>query len=121
MLKPRHKRALVDILMSEDFDSPEDMVKAVVSTLDDLRADDTTYMVVREWSPMFFGYGPYPTRNAAQKAIEKGLTGIPGTGKVAIVPTFSQKRVEQRIAEADDFPAVHKAHFSMVREKVGVA
>lgn len=117
-LKPTHRKALVEILESGDYDSPEDMAKALVEKLDTLRADDITYTVVREWGPVYFGYGPYPTRNAAQKAIEKGLAGITGMGRVAIVPLYSPKHVADKLAEVDDKGDHPRHHFTRIHERL---
>lgn len=124
MLKPTHKKALVEILESGDYDSAEDMAKALVAALDELRADDTSHIVVRELpygdgKAAFFGYGPYRTGNEARKAVEKGRAGIPGSGRVAIVPLYSPKHVADRIAAVDDVGGdLPSSHFTRIHERV---
>lgn len=106
MLKPTHRKALVELLTSENFDTPEDMATALVSRLDALRSEDVTYSIVTEYAgsqPMYVGIGGFATKNQAMKFVEGGKVGIPGMGKKAIVPLYDRNRIQQRLDELDTY------------------
>lgn len=106
-LKPTHLREAVQVLTEGQFESAEEAAKAVIATVDELRAKDTTYAVVRQYNsqvsgPMYMGYGGFPTFAAAQKAIETGRVGLAGYGAVAVVPMKSTEAVDAKFKDIDD-------------------
>lgn len=124
MLKPSHKKKLVEVITSDEYESPDLMVKALVDTLDDLRSEDTGHIVVCQYDTTggasYQGYGPYPTRAGALKAVETGRAGIPGYGKKAIVPLIHPSRVDRKLKSIDELPDVAKHHWTRIRERVGI-
>lgn len=121
-LKPTHRKALVEILTTGEYDTPDDMAKALVEKLDELRAHDTTYVVVRNvLGSLPMAYGPYPTRASAIKAMERGTAGLADGTPSWVMPLYSPQHWAQRMAEAMEFPEVHKGHWVQVREQAGVA
>lgn len=122
--KPLHKRALLEIITSDDYVTPEAMVVALVETLDNLRSEDMQFVTVRQTNhadgAAYWGTGPYATFAQATKAIERSAAGPVGAGKVAIVPTFHPDRVKRSADKADVFPERHKGHWALYRERVGI-
>lgn len=122
-LKPTHLKAVVEVLTSDEFESPELMAKAAVACLDELRSADTQHIIVCQYDatsgPFYLGYGPYPTQASALKAIEGGRAGIPGYGSKAVVPIVHPKRVDRKLVDVDTFAETHKGHWVKVREAVG--
>jgi hypothetical protein len=125
-IKPTHLRECAKVLQEGDFANAEEAAKAVVQTIDRMRAEDNTFAVVRQYNspvsgPLYMGYGPYPTFNAAQKAIETGRVGLPGFGAVAVVPMKSSESVDAKFDSLDSLgDHIGGAHWARVREKVGV-
>lgn len=126
-IKPTHLKAAAAILQDGDFADATEAAKAVIEEIDRLRAEDRTFMVVRQYvsqadrTPMYMGYGPFPTFNAAQKAAEKGHVGYPGMGVVAVVPVTSYESVQAKLSTLDDLGEhVKGSHWAILREKVGI-
>lgn len=60
-------------LLSEPAESVEDLAAEVILAIDDLRAKRTDYyVIVRDPGVGIFLHGPYVTKAAVQRAIEKG-------------------------------------------------
>lgn len=92
-------------LLAEGADSPEDLAKTVIRELDVLRTDRVTYTVVCEWvGPVLIGYGPYPTANAARKAVEQGKVPAARHGRNGIVPVYAPRHAEQSIEQSGETP-----------------
>jgi hypothetical protein len=72
-IRPSEYRAVLQLL-SAPADSVEDLATDVILAIDGLRADRTDYVSVVEMSPGFvMVYGPYITKNAANKDIGRSV------------------------------------------------
>lgn len=90
-IRPLEVKALTPLLI-QDWPSPEELAAALITTLDQTRADRTSYVSVAQFgfqSPVYYvGLGPYPGMASARKAV----TGHPGYSlatKIVTVPLLS--------------------------------
>lgn len=127
-IKPTHLRKAAEVLEEGDFADSTEAARAVIKAVDALRADDITYMVVRQYvskvdrSPTYMAYGPYSTFNEGTRAIEAGRVGLVGFGVVAVVPVKSPQAVDAKFKEIDQLPDhVKGSHWAILREKVGLS
>ena len=128
MAKPTHVKKVAERLESGEFVDAIDAAKGVLHLAEDLKAEDLTFTVVRQYDlpdngdgpgAVYMGYGPFPTRNAAVKAIEKGGAGVPGMGKVAIVPVRHPKHWEAKIKSVDELPKdTPQNHITRINERL---
>lgn len=98
-------KALVELL-EQDWDEVEDLAKALVSRLDELRASKTRYIAVMQFgrrSPLYVGVGPYPTSNAANKALAAHPAASDATAR-AIVPVTSDEGFKAMLKALDEVP-----------------
>ena len=110
-IKPTHVKA-VAALLEEGAETAEELAKAVIRTVDQLREDDKTFMVVGQWDSQsgsyYMGFGPYSTKKQAVKAIEKGKAAPTIAEHVAVVPTFTPEHLERKWQETDGPPPTLK-------------
>jgi len=95
--------------------SPEEMAEAVIQQVEMLRYERTQWISVFELSPgIYQGYGPYPTRAAAEKGIAKiPMAQVAKRG--AMVPVLGPAVAEAGIDKADE-PVHERTDFVLVRE-----
>lgn len=75
-MKKTEVRLVAGLLESEAEDTGE-LAERIITALDEKRArDDTLYAVVTEWQGIVTMYGPFGTRNRADKV----LGGLAGPG-----------------------------------------
>lgn len=103
--KPTHVKRVAELLQDGDFETPEDMAKAVINLVDELRKNDKTYMLVSQLGDcIYLGVGPFATHNQAVKAMERGHVPIADFGKHAIVPTRTPEHVLDAMGQLDVAP-----------------
>lgn len=118
-LKPSHVKAIA-ALLEEGAETSEELAKAVMRKVDELREDDKTHIVVGQWNSssgsFYLGYGPYSTKKQAEKAIEKGK-GVPILAEhIAVVPVYTAEHIE-KVWESEDSPPAPK-WFNEVQEDI---
>lgn len=99
-LNPTKKEisALVELL-EQDWETPEDLAKAIIKALDEARTERTTYIAVMVFGPHFsLAMGPYAGATSARNAVMK-FPGATVAKTVAVVPLVSSEGVEQRLRE----------------------
>lgn len=122
-IKPTHLKKCAEALDGDHLDALS-AARAVIEEIDRLRAEDITYIAVRQYdSPIsgaqYMGYGPFPTKAAAQKAAEHGTVGIPGFGLLAIVPMRSHSSQLAKLKSLDELdPHLAGHHWTRIKEKV---
>ena len=83
-------------LLQEGAESPEDLAKLCINELDRIREDRVGHIVVTEWKgPVFLAYGPFATRNQAEKAVEKGKVPAVAFGRSAYATLYHPNRAEK--------------------------
>lgn len=69
-VKKTEVRLVASLLESEAEDTAE-LATTIIEALDAKRlADDTQWCIVTQWDDVVSMYGPYPTRNRADKAVK---------------------------------------------------
>lgn len=98
--RPLEVRALV-ALLEQDWETPEELAKALILELDDVRASKTSYVAVMQFGtekPFYVGLGPYPGRKTAEAAIRRHPSAGMATAR-AIVPVMSATGLTQHLKE----------------------
>lgn len=93
-------------LLEEDWESAEVLAKTIIDTLDELRASKTRHVAVMQFGgthPFYVGVGPYPTQNAAQKALSKHPAASDATAR-AVVPVMTDEGLQALLATIDEVP-----------------
>lgn len=79
MAKPTHVRAIAHLLETGDFADSIEAAKAVLAEAERLREGDEFWVLVSHYGRnIYFGTGPFPTRNAVTRWAEKN--GMPEGG-----------------------------------------
>lgn len=90
--------ALVELL-EQDWETPEELAKALIKRLDEARADRTTYIAVMVFGPHFSSaIGPYAGATSARNAVKK-FPGAAVAKQIAVLPLTSAEGVEERLRE----------------------
>lgn len=76
-MKPTEVRLVSGLLTDQEWDSPEDAAKEIITRLDEKRRDDKLWVVIRPELGLI--YGPYPTLAAARRAVAKTVSVHAGT------------------------------------------
>lgn len=89
-VRPTEHKAVVNLLMSP-ADSVEDLAAEVIIAIDELRSKRTDYVTVVQHHPTFhMVYGPYITRNAAEKDIGNSVIAAQEGVKYMILPLTTE-------------------------------
>ncbi len=100
-VRPLEIRALVPLL-EQDWDTPEELVEALIRELDQVRASRTSYVAVMQFGTngnvWYSGLGPYPGRKSAERAV-KSDPGASLAHKIAVVPLTSAEGLKARLEE----------------------
>lgn len=93
--------AEVAALLQLGADSPEDLARAVIRRLSEMREERKQYDVVFELTPgAYVSFGPYATDAAARKAIPK-IPMAQVAKRCAVVVRYGQTSIDAGIAKAD--------------------
>ena len=85
-IRPTEHKAIVKLLDSP-ADSVEELATDVIIAIDELRAKRQDFVVIAEAGPSFvMVYGPYTTRNAAEKDIGKSVIAHKPGLRYMVVP-----------------------------------
>lgn len=107
MARPSEIKA-VAAAISEPAETAEEAAKRAIAALDESRQDRVDYLVCRRWGNLVDAWGPYATRNQAEKAIEKRtIPAIDGT-RFYVIPVYNPKRALDAWEQADR-PAIGEA------------
>lgn len=110
-VRPLEVKALVPLLR-QDWDSVEDLAKALIEALDEARTSRTSYVAVVEFpigntaKAGYIGVGPFPGAASADKAIQlfPPLQDPKLTRGFVIVPTMTLAAYEKLLRELDAVP-----------------
>lgn len=98
--RPLEVRALA-ALLELDWETPEELAKALIEELDRVRVDKTSYIAVMQFGtekPFYVGLGPYPGRKSAQAALLRHPSVGMATAR-AIVPVMSPQGLVEHLKE----------------------
>jgi len=89
-------------LLEQDWETPEELAKAVIAAVDDARVERTTYVAVLQFGkakPVWYaGLGPYAGATSARNAAKR-FPGSSVATVIAVVPLRSPEMVEQQLRE----------------------
>lgn len=100
--RPQEIKALVPLL-EQDWETPEELAKALIETLDDVRAARTTYIGVMQFGegPAWYAAtGPWPGSRSAAKALQSDPAASLAH-RAVVVPLLSPDGLKRRIEETD--------------------
>lgn len=90
--------ALVELL-EQDWETPEELAKALIKAVDQARTERTTYVGVMVFGPHFASaIGPYSGATSARNALKK-FPGASVAKHVAVIPLTSAEGVEEKLRE----------------------
>lgn len=115
LLPTKTETEAVAALLVEGAETPEELAKAVIRRLTELREEREVYVQVLQWSPgVYSGFGPFPTRAAALKALPKNpVAQLAKLG--AVVSMIGPSSFEQMRALAEE-PPTSRGDFAVVRD-----
>lgn len=101
----REERAVVGLL-EQDWESPEELAKAIIKTLDSTRASKIRYVGVLQFgkgagTKFYAGLGPYPGAQSALNALRKHPAADEASGAV-IIPIRSNEGFLELIKKLDE-------------------
>lgn len=99
-LNPHKKEieALVELL-EQDWETPEELAKALIKALDEARTERTTYVAVMVFGPKFaMAMGPYAGATSARNAVAM-FPGASVAKQIGVVPLTSAEGIEARLRE----------------------
>lgn len=100
-VRPLEVRALVPLL-EQNWETPEALAEELIRTLDQTRADKTSYVAVMQFgtekTPWYAGVGPYPGERSARNAVSRH-PGATLAYRIAVVPIMSPEGLEQHLKE----------------------
>ena len=91
-------------LLEQDWETPEELAKALIVALDKARAGRTTYIGVMQFGPtsnegvFYHGLGPYAGVTSALRAVQK-FPGASVAQRIAIVPVTNDEGLDQKLKE----------------------
>jgi hypothetical protein len=107
--RPTEVKALVPLL-TQDWETPEELASALIGALDASRASRVTYIGVAEYPcgngerAWYSAVGPYPGKKSAERA----LSGDPAASlarALVVVPLTSSEGLRERLKALDAKPA----------------
>ena len=101
MPTPTEVKAVVALLQSGDFESPEEGAAAIIAKLDELRRNKTRYAVAVQGLPCAYLYGDFENRQEAVNWAKRVALDVSGLS-VGVVPLFSRENVLDRHKEMTD-------------------
>jgi hypothetical protein len=116
--RPTDVRKIAELLV-EGADTPEDLAKAVITKLDEIRAERVQWMVVHQFGtekPWYAGHGPYSTRGQGEKAVARN-PAISEATHTALVPVRTAAGLETVLKNVDEI-AEAKSQWAVVRQDV---
>lgn len=101
MARPTEIKAVAKLLEA-GAESPEELAKFVINTIDDLRAERPYFTVVSIWGKAVYGCGPFATDNKGREALTKGRIPVASfADHNFVVKTYSPQHAEQSLERAD--------------------
>lgn len=95
------KKAIVAVLESGEYESPEAMASAIIQTFVEVREKRNQYALVTQWEGnALFAFGPYPTDDAATKDFMSGTLPLTHFGKTGIARLYSPRHAKDRLEES---------------------
>jgi hypothetical protein len=89
-IRPTEHKAVVKLLDSP-AESVEELATDVIMAIDELRAKRQDYVVVAELGPSFvMVFGPYTTRNAAEKDVGKNIIASKPGCRYMVLPLSTE-------------------------------
>jgi hypothetical protein len=90
-------------LLAGGGESPEELAKAVIDKLDEIRTDRAWFTVLsvmdNKWA---IGFGPYTTDNKAREALSKGRIPTASLARInTVIKTYSPRHAAQSLEGLD--------------------
>lgn len=91
-------------LLEADWETPEELAKALIVALDKARAQRTTYVAVMQFGPssgggvFYHALGPYAGVTSARNAVSR-FPGASVAHRIVIVPLTNDEGLDQRLRE----------------------
>lgn len=101
MPTPTEVKAVVALLKSEEFDSPEEGAAAIIAKLDELRRNKKRYALAVQGLPTAYLYGDFENRQEAVNWAKQVALDVSGLS-VGVVPMFSKDAVLDRHRKMTD-------------------
>jgi hypothetical protein len=101
MPTPSEVKAVVALLKSADFETPEDGARAVIAKLDALRRDKMRYAVAVQGLPTAYLYGDFENRQEAVNWAKRVALDVSGLS-VGVLPLYSRDAVLARHQKMTD-------------------
>lgn len=90
------------VLLEQDWETPEELAKALIVALDKARSERTTYTAVMQFgdsgSLFYYGLGPYAGEKSARSAVSR-FPGASVAHRIAIIPVTNDEGLEQKLKE----------------------
>lgn len=110
----REVDAIADLLMAGDS-SPQDLAKAVIRKVTELREERKVHALVFGLGPgVHMGFGPFATVDAAFNSVDKNPMAYIAK-RAAVVPILGSSQTQAMRALADE-PPTERSEFNVVRE-----
>lgn len=102
LLPTKRETDEIAALLEQGADSPVDLAKAVIRRLGELREERTQWVSILEATPgVYFGYGMWPTKDAAKKALPK-IPMAQFSTRGAFVPVKGMAAIDAAYAQVDE-------------------
>lgn len=101
MARPTEVKA-VAAAISEPAQDATEAAKRAIQALDEARQDRTDYLVVRQVGRLAQAFGPYPTYNAAVKAIEGGKIPALDGSRFFVMPVYHPSAADRAMEKANE-------------------
>lgn len=99
MARPSEIKAAVEVLM-EPAEDVREVAKAVIAAVDLSRQERTDYLACVQHGKYAHAYGPFPTYNAAVKAIETGKVPAIDGARMWVMKLYHPTAAERALAES---------------------
>ena len=100
MARPSEIKAVVEALM-DPADDVQEVAKAVISAVDQSRRERVDYLACIQHGKYAHAYGPYPTYNAAAKAIETGKLPVVDGARMWVMRSYHPTQADRIMEELD--------------------
>src|SRR5213595_523167 len=101
--RPTEVKAVVELL-NAPADSVDDLAKAIINTVDELRGSRVQWVVLKRMGQHVSAWGPYPTPRKAYDAIIKEQVPRISGDLLFVVPLYTVAMGEEAFVKADVDP-----------------
>lgn len=101
MARPTEVKAVAAAISEPAADATE-AAKRAIQALDEARQDRTDYLVVRQAGGLAQAFGPYPTYNAAAKALTGGKIPAIDGSRFFVIPVYHPSAADRAMEKANE-------------------